>query len=134
MSAKRHNAQDLQDVRTYIYYEVMDMSKYQQGESMSKISEFLIKHTTNIDQHSLTAFEETVIEGIIIIIILLIFTPFLVYCKHKSTVELSTCRDDGVIVFKQYGEVEAYIKTRTIDKVPSDYKISSSWTTRTKEE
>jgi len=38
---------------------------------MNKISEWLIRHTTNIDPHSLTPFEETVIEGIIFIIIIL---------------------------------------------------------------
>jgi len=46
------------------------MGKYQEGHSMDAITKWVIENMTNLDASSLTAFEETTISGICIIMVL----------------------------------------------------------------
>ena len=65
---------------------------------MSKISEWLIRHTTNIDPHSLTPFEETVIEGLILIIIILAIISVTAGRKPTVNMEVEIIDRDGFII------------------------------------
>ncbi len=50
----------------------MDPSKYQEGGSMNTVSEWLITHMSNLDPASLTPYQETMVSGSAIIMILVI--------------------------------------------------------------
>jgi hypothetical protein len=50
----------------------MDVSKYQPGKGMSDASEWLITNITNIDPASLTPYQETMLEGSIMIFLLIL--------------------------------------------------------------
>ena len=47
------------------------MSKYVEGKSMTDSGKWIIEHATNLDATSLTPFQETTIEGMAVIIIML---------------------------------------------------------------
>lgn len=49
----------------------MDKSKYLTDETVTQFSRWLIEHTTNLNVNSLSSFQETVVEGIVIGIIML---------------------------------------------------------------
>ena len=49
------------------------MSKYQDGEKLSWISEKMIYWLTDLDPHSLTPFEETMVQGMALLLVLHIF-------------------------------------------------------------
>jgi len=43
------------------------MSKYQSGKSMDGLSEWIINNLTNIDPTSLTPYQETMLEGQVVL-------------------------------------------------------------------
>lgn len=46
------------------------MSKYQDGEKLSWLSEKMIYWLTDLDPHSLTPFEETMVQGMAFLIVI----------------------------------------------------------------
>ncbi len=50
----------------------MDNSKYTPGESLNSVGQWLIEHMTNLDPASLTPYQETMVSGSAIIMLLVV--------------------------------------------------------------
>ena len=59
----------------------MDESKYKEGENITSFSEWIINNLTNIDISSLTPFQETTIEGIFTLGVMVIITQLICVIK-----------------------------------------------------
>ena len=48
----------------------MDDSKYQPDKSMTESSDWLINHMTNVDPSSLSPYQETMLEGLAVLMVM----------------------------------------------------------------